>query len=107
MITSNLFKNTESVDGDEFTEVLATRRGVRVERIVSHGHSSPDHFWYDQDEDEWVVVLQGQAVLEFDSGEFTPLAPGDHCMIPAHRRHRVESTSEEQPTIWLAIFFSS
>jgi cupin 2 domain-containing protein len=77
---------------------------VRVERIVSRGHASPDGFWYDQDEAEWVVVLQGSAGLQFE-GETEPrtLQRGDHVAIPAHRRHRVAWTDAHEPTIWLAV----
>lgn len=107
MMVKNLFQIAESAAHAEITEMVAESRGVRVERIVSQGQSSPEHFWYDQPEDEWVAVLQGRAELEFESGTLLPLEPGDHCMIPAHEKHRVKSTCDQETTIWLAIFFSS
>jgi cupin 2 domain-containing protein len=84
---------------------LAGSKHVRIERIVSTGHPSPEGFWYDQQEAEWVVVLKGQAKLLFQ-GDAQPihLKPGDHVTIPAHRRHRIEWTTPEEPTVWLAVF---
>ena len=76
----------------------------RVERIVSAGHASPEGFWYDQEQSEWVLLLAGSAVLAFEDGSIE-MNPGDYVLIPAHRRHRVESTSPKEKTIWLALFF--
>lgn len=91
---------------EELTTVLAAGQGVRVERIVSTGQSSPPDFWYDQDRHEWVAVLAGSAVLRFeDETEGRRLMPGDWVLIPAHRRHRVEATAADRPTVWLAVFF--
>ena len=91
---------------DELVTVLARNRHVRIERIVSTGHASATDFWYDQAEHEWVVVLQGEGVLEFAQGETVVLKPGDSLLIPAHRRHRVQATAAEEPTVWLAVFFA-
>lgn len=80
---------------------------VRIERIVSTGHPSPEGFWYDQDEHEWVVVLMGRAKLIFEgNSEPVEMGPGDYMNIPAHRKHRVEWTSPDEPTVWLAVFYS-
>jgi cupin 2 domain-containing protein len=78
---------------------------TRVERIVSKGQSSPEGFWYDQAEDELVILLQGQAKLLIE-GEKAPrlLSEGDHLLIPAHCRHRVDWTQPCRETVWLAIF---
>lgn len=103
---SNLFDPVQSDMADEWVETLAGDKQVRIERIVSTGHASPAGFWYDQDEHEWVVVLQGAARLRFaDESEARPLGPGDHVLIPAHRKHRVEWTSPDEPTVWLAVFY--
>ena len=85
---------------------LLSAPGLRVERIVSAGQQSPPGFWYDQSEDEWVVVLEGAAALEFE-GQQEPvrLAPGDWVNIPAHRRHRVAWTAPARRTVWLAIHY--
>lgn len=78
--------------------------GLRIERIVSHGHKSPPDFWYEQDEDEWVIILQGAAILQIEGHDTAVmLAPGDHYWIPAGLRHRVDSTAADGRTIWLAV----
>ena len=90
-------------DAEEFTDLIPDR-GVKIERIVSHGQSSPASEWYDQDRDEWVVLIQGEAVLEYEGGEKLRLDAGDHVLIPAHCRHRVDFTSRTPPCIWVAVF---
>ena len=90
-------------DGELFTDLLLTD-SVRIERIVSGGQTTPASQWYDQEEDEWVALLQGEAILEYDTGENLRLSAGDHILLPAHRRHRVAYTSTEPPCIWIAIF---
>ena len=85
-------------------QVIAGNRNVRIERIVSHGHASPNGFWYDQDENEWVIVLKGAARLRIGD-QTVELNPGDFVTIPAHKKHRVEWTTPDEPTIWLAVFF--
>ncbi|MEM0925698.1 MAG: GNAT family N-acetyltransferase [Planctomycetota bacterium] len=102
----NLFSNLPDALPDELVEVLARSPHARIERIVSAGHRSPNDFWYDQDESEWVVVLSGAARLRFDDGSEIEMHPGDHLLIPSGRRHRVEWTSDKERTVWLAVFFS-
>lgn len=103
---SNLFKEIPEQLPEELIETICSHEHVRIERIVSRGHSSPDDFWYDQAEHEWVIVLQGAGILEFaEPAEEITLSVGDYTFIPAHRRHRVKRTSSEEETIWLAIFF--
>jgi cupin 2 domain-containing protein len=88
----------------EVIEVLARHTRVRIERIVSTGQVSPPGFWYDQADDEFVVLVAGAAVLRFEDGDRRfDLGPGDWVEIPAHVRHRVESTQAEPPTVWLAV----
>ena len=91
------------LDAEIFETVMAAP-GLRVERILSQGQSSPPDVWYDQDEAEWVVVLQGRARLQFESG-MVALAAGDALNIPAHVRHRVDWTDPDQVTVWLAVFY--
>lgn len=88
----------------ELIEVIAGGQHVRIERIVSLGHTSPDGFWYDQDEHEWVIVLKGAATVRFEDAVMT-LEAGEFVNIPAHRKHRVEWTKPGEPTIWLAVFY--
>ena len=88
--------------GEEFMETLLRGKGVRIERIVSHGHVTPEDSWYDQTEDEWALVLQGNARLLFEDGREIALAAGDHVLLKAHQKHRVSYTSS--PCIWLTVF---
>jgi cupin 2 domain-containing protein len=76
---------------------------VRIERILSSGHTTPDGEFYDQPNNEWVVLLQGEAELAYDDGSTRRLSAGDHLLIPAHERHRVTHTSTEPPCVWLAV----
>jgi cupin 2 domain-containing protein len=108
MITpENLLRDPPDARGCEITDILVAAPGVRIERIVSLGHSSPPGFWYDQDEAEWVLLLAGAARLRFaDESKDRTLGPGDHLAIAPHRRHRVEWTDPATPTVWLAVFYS-
>ena len=101
---TNLFAEIPTSLPEELVQTLLSRPGLRVERIVSRGHKSPADFWYDQDEHELVIVLQGAARLQYED-ETVELRPGDWQHIVAHRRHRVEWTDPKQPTIWLAIYY--
>ncbi|WP_175650104.1 cupin domain-containing protein [Pseudomonas sp. Marseille-P9899] len=105
---NNLFVDLNTPAAQERFDDLLTRPGLRIERIVSTGQSSPPDFWYDQDEGEWVIVLRGSAGLrlEGEASEWV-LKPGDFLEIPAHCRHRVEWTSSEEPTVWLAVFYKA
>ena len=87
-------------------EVLAHGHNSRVERIVSTGQTTPEGQWYDQEQDEWVALLSGNAELTWKDGEKTKLKAGDWLLIPAHARHRVTYTSTEPPCVWLAFFFN-
>lgn len=102
----NLFTNLPSHLPDELFTTLLNATNVRIERIVSHGHSSPEGFWYDQDQHEWVVVLKGSARLQFEDG-MVEMKPGDFVNIPAHKKHRVEWTMPDEATIWLAVFYEA
>jgi cupin 2 domain-containing protein len=103
-MTSNLFTDLPSPLPNEVFTAIVEAKSVRIERIVSHGHTSPDGFWYDQHQHEWVVVLQGAARLSVE-GESKELKPGDFINIPAHQKHRVEWTTPDEPTVWLAVFY--
>lgn len=104
----NLFAvGTVEFEEEQVTD-LAAVAGSRVQRIVSRGQASPPGFWYDQDQAEWVAVLSGAALVRFETEDRARrLGPGDHLLIPAHHRHRVEWTAPDQPTIWLAVFMSA
>ncbi|MGP1382740.1 MAG: cupin domain-containing protein [Thainema sp.] len=99
----NLFDLPANLPPDEYFEVLAASSHCRIERIISTGHTTPPGEWYDQAQDEWVVLLQGEAELAYENGERVHLKAGDYLFIPAHQRHRVESTTTNPHCIWLAI----
>lgn len=103
MKIDNLYQDIPNELPEELFEILLQRDGVRLERIVSHGHTTAPGEWYDQVWDEWVILLSGSAILTFEEGEKHHLKPGDHLMIPAHFRHRVESTDNQQKSVWLAL----
>ncbi len=97
----NLFSALPPPAGAEVFQTLFADPACRVERIVSHGHASAPGDWYDQDGDEWVLLLAGAAALRFEGGDEVELKAGDWITIPAHRRHRVEATSTD--ALWLAV----
>ncbi|OHX16497.1 cupin domain-containing protein [Chromobacterium sphagni] len=103
----NLFDGIPAQLPQEWLQTLLSGdRGFRVERIVSRGHASPDGFWYQQDEDEWVLLLSGSAELEYQSpSSRVTLRPGDAVAIPAGCRHRVSWTAPDQDSVWVAIFY--
>ncbi len=88
--------------GETITELLAAG-GARVERIVSCGAASAPGFWYDQPHDEFVLLIEGEALLAFADGAERRLQPGDWCVLPAHCRHRVAWTDPGRETVWLAV----
>ena len=105
---NNLFADLPADTSQEQIDELFHGSSFRVERIVSQGHVSPPGFWYDQPQAEWVVLLSGAAKLLFeDEDQPVEMQPGDHVVIKAHRKHRVEWTSPDQPTVWLAIHFEA
>jgi cupin 2 domain-containing protein len=101
----NLFDSVPDKLPAELLENLVDAGNVRIERIVSRGHVTPAGEWYDQDENEWVVLLDGAARLSFEDGREVSMAPGDWLDIPAHARHRVSWTDPECATVWLAVFY--
>ena len=105
-VAKNLLSDLPAQLHEELFTTLLESVHVRSERIVSFGHASPPGFWYDQGRHEWVLVLKGAARLRFE-GEEEPveMRPGDFVDIPAHKKHRVEWTTVDEPTVWLALFF--
>jgi len=102
----NLFVDVPAHAPDEVVDVLVRTSTARLERIVSMAHRTPPSQWYDQGTDEWVAVLSGGAGLRFeDDDEIVVMRPGDWLVIPARRRHRVEWTDPERPTVWLALHY--
>jgi cupin 2 domain-containing protein len=106
MIKNNIFAAVESSpDAEHVLELLRTQ-GLLVERIVSKGHKSPEHGWYDQALAEWVMLLSGAAEIEFASGTTVKLLPGDYLNIAARNKHRVSWTAPDTESVWLAIHYA-
>ncbi|HJV74438.1 MAG TPA: hypothetical protein VJ654_09470 [Noviherbaspirillum sp.] len=105
-ILENIFSRIPAQLPAEAVETLAQGGATRIERIVSKGQCSPPGFWYDQDDNEWVLLLRGEATLRFEKDDRTiHLVAGSYINIAAHERHRVEWTKEDTETIWLAVFY--
>jgi cupin 2 domain-containing protein len=105
MKTGNLYEGIPAELPKEIAETLMVSKEIKIERIVSKGHRSEPDFWYDQQDDEWVLLVKGEAVLRFEQGNrMVHLTEGMYISISAHERHRVESTTEGEETIWLAVF---
>jgi len=103
---NNIFQDIPEKLKEELIEVLIETKGIRIERIVSMRHASPPGYWYDQDKDEYVILLKGSAGILFEGkDDVTVMGPGDHVNIPAHVRHRVEWTDASEETVWLAVFY--
>ena len=101
----NIFEGVSEVLKEEFIEDLLVNKNFKLEKIISEGHSSPENFWYDQDKNEFVILLTGSAVLSYDSGQNFSMKPGDYLTIPAHQKHRVDKTDLFQKTFWLALHY--
>lgn len=90
---------------EELFEKIIENENFVLERIISEGHASPPGFWYDQDKNEFVLLIRGSAQLLYDDGTKHDLNSGDYLIIPAHQKHRVEKTSHTEKTIWLALHY--
>ena len=99
----NYYNLPELPLAEELLETLVEHENVRIERIISTGQTTDG--WYDQEEHEYVVLLEGKAQIEYENGETVDLLPGDTLLIPAHDKHRVSYTSTEPACIWLCIFW--
>ncbi len=106
MVSGDLFQGIPSELPEEVVQELLRHGSLRIERIVSGGHCSPADFWYDQAEHEWVLLISGKARLRFELGDrAVQLTPGQYLHIPPHCRHRVEWTTPDEATVWLAVFY--
>ncbi len=106
MKNGNVFEDVPAEIPEEIIREIFSAENVRIERIISKGHSSPENFWYDQQESEWIILLRGRAKLKFiDKSSPVELKEGDYLNIPSHLKHRVEWTDPVIETIWLAVFY--
>jgi cupin 2 domain-containing protein len=103
----NIFLDLPDDRSREWFHDILRSPHVRIERIVSYGQSSPETGWYDQEEHEWVMVLEGSGCLLFDDGREVVLEKGDHLNIPARTRHKVLRTDPSGATVWLAVFYKN
>ena len=100
-VVRNLFAQTASPNGEEIIRPLLDGKSFRLESIHSYGQPTPKGSWYDQDTEEWVLLVQGSAVLEFEGEGMLELKSGDYLVIPLHSRHRVDFASPD--AIWIAL----
>jgi len=105
MKKSNIFASIPSEIKEELFEEIVKKDKVKIERIISKGHTTTEFEWYDEESDEWVIVLKGEAILEFETSDDVRLKEGDYLNIPAHTKHRVSWTKENEETVWLAIHY--
>ena len=99
----NIYKLPQKVSHLEKFEQIVSGKNIQIEHIVSTGQTTPSEQWYDQELDEWVILLQGEAELSYADDTRIKLKAGDYLLIPAHKKHRVEYTSIEPACIWLAV----
>jgi len=102
---NNLFADIPAQLQEELVQELATGEDLRIERIVSRGHTAPPTGWFDQAQREWVVLLQGKAVIAYPDKPDLTLEPGDYVTIAPHEQHRVAWTTPDEDTIWLAVHY--
>ncbi|MDH5484004.1 MAG: cupin domain-containing protein [Gammaproteobacteria bacterium] len=105
MHADNIFESLPADLDQEIFEQIINTKNIKIERILSRGHTSPETGWYDQAQNEWVMVLKGGAIICFENGKEIPLAEGDHINIPAHTKHKVSWTKPDTETIWLAVHY--
>ena len=105
MELKNIFELIPDNLDEEVFEILAQSKTVKIERIISKGHTSPESGWHDQERNEWVIVLQGEAIISFENGKEINLKAGSHVNIPSHKKHKVRWTNPKIETIWLAIHY--
>jgi len=104
---NNVFNDIpQDIDFEVFEQIVNSDK-IKIERIISKGHHSPESGWYDQEQNEWVMILAGEAILSFIDGSDITMRKGDYINIPAHKKHKVKWTTPDVETIWLAVYYSS
>lgn len=105
MNQKNIFADLPAFEQGEIFETLLKNKTITIERIISVGKVSQETDWYDQESDEWVMILKGQAKLSFEHQPTVYLNEGDYINIPAHLKHKVSWIDPSIKTIWLAIHY--
>lgn len=104
-MNENIFKNIHENEKEEVFEILARGKHTKIERITSNGPKSSTGEWYDQENPEWVMLLQGKSKIIFDNNEQIILHPGDYLLINSHQKHKVEILAKDEITLWLAVHY--
>jgi cupin 2 domain-containing protein len=102
---NNFLSDIPDIVTEEIFDEIISNQVFKLERIISDGHASPENFWYDQDKNEFVLLISGTAEIQYDDGQKFSMKKGDYFIIPAHQKHRVEWTDKHQKTVWLALHF--
>ena len=105
MKKENIFTKIPKELKDELFEDILSQPNIKIQRIISQGHTTQEFDWYDQDSDEWVMLVKGAAVISFENEDNVELEVGDYINIPAHKKHKLSYTSQDEKTIWLAVHF--
>jgi cupin 2 domain-containing protein len=103
--TDNILSGIPEARPQELEQLLLENEHLSIRRILSKGHSAPAQGWYEQQDNEWVLVVKGEGIIEFTDHSERHMQEGDYCYIPALKKHRVKWTPEQEATIWLAIHF--
>lgn len=106
MEQGNIFELIPDNLDKEVFELLVQNECVKIERIISKGHTSSGSDWYDQEQNEWVMILKGEAIISFENEKDIELKAGSYINIPAHKKHKVNWTTPKTETIWLAVHYS-
>lgn len=101
----NLLAAIPSEIPEEIIQPILSSDTLKIERIISKGQKSPEDFWYEEEQNEFVIVLKGEGSILFEEGEEVTLFPGDYLNIPAMKKHKVSYTKEDEETVWLAVFY--
>ena len=101
----NIFTGSSCHSKEEIFNTIFSGKNIKIEQIISSGHTSPAEGWYDQTQQEWVILIEGEAILEFENNQKKKLKKGDYLLIPALAKHKVIYTSTNPKCVWLAIFF--
>ena len=105
MLQNNIFQNIPKDLKDEFFEDLLLGENIQIERIVSRGHTSPKSGWYKQEKNEWVIMLDGKAIISIKDSPDVKLEKGSYINISAYVEHKVSWTKPDYDTVWLAVFY--
>jgi cupin 2 domain-containing protein len=104
-MSENIFDGVLANSFEEIFTSLVKNEKVHIERIVSYGQVTVPGQWLEQSENEWVMLVKGEAKIEFENDRIEILKEGDYINISAHQKHRVSWTKENTETVWLAVHY--